>query len=324
MPNRLRLYFGGLCLLVEEKTGGAGAETGFYAVLPVNKDFTHKPTLYYKGRNTSAKHGDDWIQLDLPKNACIDLKRFVNAGPGGFPMPDRFLHVSRHAKASVDATCLVKAGGCVNALVQMPLLQRAVEPYGDIARLWVVGPGGVSREWVAGLAIVEYDIAGDSIGDPTNPVPVPEGALYADNGLIELTVANIPADHKAHDASMPPMSVGQEVTHQRCFYDLLKGPAGPSGANGITPPRFFIETAAPDNTWLTYPTPLVPPTDATRANPGGRESKTDQSASRHGSGTHGGPHSTSATVPADNRFVIVEECTVGLGCPPSSPDPDCS
>lgn len=283
MAYTLRLTFGGLCLLVEEAKGGAGAGRGFYVVMPIHKTMEHIPTLLYRERYGYAGTGDAWVVQPIERGQAIDLRSCAPAGVGGGPMPKRFARMSRYAGAAVDATCLKAAGGNVDIVVQLPLLQRPVEPYGDLACIHVKSKAGEDcDDWVAGLARVEYDV-------PDDRALVIDGVwLTARNGLLDVVLANVPTNASTPGTPVHKPSVGDPVQHARAYYDVLSdASSGGGSANG---PMMCVKVSSPDCPWLAIGAPPAP------AGPLG------------------------ALNNLHNQWIIPEECTVGIGCPPSTPN----
>jgi hypothetical protein len=326
MGYTLRLTFGGLCLLVEETKGGAGADVGFYAVLPKSAPMPHIATIFYRERYAGGT-SDDWIKQQLT-DRIVDLKGLIVPGKGGWPVPKRFLRVSAHAKAGIDPKHLGATSNDVQALIKLPLLQRPIEPYGDLARVQVACETPCA-DWVAGLARVEYDVSN------SDPFTIGGKALTPKNGILEVVIANLAATASSPSPSSEKPGVGSEVRHVHAYFPLLKprartlpstdaaGRAEETGPVVVEPrpddgeeamsdramrgasrgrndleamatsmpaadaaPRYFVHTPSADDPWITIGVSVA---DARlTATPGYAE------------------------------WIIPEECTVGVADPPSA------
>lgn len=222
MAFTLEITFGGLILVVEEPHS---AVRGLYLLMPEMAD--HEPTLTFDGQHLSTGTPGSPVTRKLCGKS-VDATGIKPHGKLQKKNRSRFAMMSTViGSTAVHPDWLTipptaSPSGMLAARIRLPLLDRPMEPYGDLARLsygppsttnpglWYAGRGRVRLAVKKSPIVIEYDA---STKDELSDV----------SGFMELHVRN-----SAPTPATRPKA-GDPVPHMRGYWRFLDRPGASAG-----------------------------------------------------------------------------------------------
>ncbi len=215
MTFKIKIEFGGLCLLVREED--PAKQLGLHVLMPTMQmmmpGMYHCPMVMFHRENTAGS-------VDCMRSFggyALDLRSGIAPSPL-VPLPSQLLAISSYAKQRVDDKWLTDApAGCLMARLTMPVDTR-LKVLGNPGDLKIPGEPRVRAFY--GRVQADFDHA-----DPPAAIQIAGRDVTPGANGIMLRMVNIPME--TLDGKRRASKFGERADHVQAYYHLLKGCCNP-------------------------------------------------------------------------------------------------